>query len=217
MRLLRDLFERNAAWAQRTESEDPGFFSRLRVQQTPNFFWIGCSDSRVPAEQITDLKPGDLFVHRNVANVVAHQDLSCQAALQFAVDVLKVKHVLVVGHHGCGGVRAAMQDHELPGPAGEWLQPVRTLYCAQADRFSGWVDAQTRWDKLCELNVIEQVSALCGAAVIQRAWGRRQELAVHGWIYDLRDGRLQDLNVTVTSDAECPGAVEAARRRVMIT
>jgi carbonic anhydrase len=202
MRLLRDLFDKNAEWARRTEAEEPGFFTRLTGEQTPHFFWIGCSDSRVPAEQITGLMPGDLFVHRNVANLVAHQDLSCQAALQYAVDVLRIRHVLVVGHHGCGGVRAAMNKQELSGPAGEWLRPLRELYEQKREYFESWSDDQARWDKLCELNVIAQVGALSRTPLIERAWDRGQELAVHGWIYDLRDGRLQDLNVTITSKAE---------------
>jgi carbonic anhydrase len=204
MRLLRDLFDKNAEWARRTETEEPGFFARLSGQQTPQFFWIGCSDSRVPAEQITGLMPGDLFVHRNVANLVAERDLSCQAALQYAVDVLKIRHVLVVGHHGCGGVRAAMGEQELPGPAGEWLRPLRDIYQERAEFFEKWPD-QARWDKLCELNVVAQVYALGHMPVIRDAWQRGQELALHGWIYDLRDGRLQDLNVTITSEVECAG------------
>jgi carbonic anhydrase len=215
MRLLKELFDRNAEWAQRMEADDPGFFARLTAQQSPHFFWIGCSDSRVPAEQITGLIPGDLFVHRNVANIVAHEDLSCQAALQFAVEVLKVGHVLVVGHHGCGGVRAAMQEQELSGPTGEWLRPVRSLYEEQRDHFSHWKDHQARWDKLCELNVISQVDALCRSPLIRRAWDRGQQIAVHGWIYDLRDGRLQDLNATVTSEGESFPAIDEARRRAM--
>jgi carbonic anhydrase len=214
MRLLRDLFDRNAEWAERMEAEEPGFFTRLSSQQTPQFFWIGCSDSRVPAEQITGLMPGDLFVHRNVANLTTHQDMSCQAALQFAVDVLKVAHVMVVGHYGCGGVRAAMQERELPGPTGEWLQPVRALYQRQKEAFLSWPDVTVRWDKLCELNVIEQVEALCHGSVIREAWQRCQQVAIHGWIYDLRDGRLQDLNVTVTSESECSQAIQASRERV---
>jgi carbonic anhydrase len=204
MRLLRDLFEKNAAWAHRTETDEPGFFKRLSGQQSPQFFWIGCSDSRVPAEQITGLMPGDLFVHRNVANLVAHRDLSCQAALQYAVDVLKIGHVLVVGHHGCGGVRAAMDKEELPGPAGEWLRPLRAIYQERADIFAQ-LPEQARWDRLCELNVIGQVKALGQMSIIRAAWDRGQALAVHGWIYDLRDGRLQDLNVTITSEVECAG------------
>lgn len=202
MRLLRDLFERNAAWASRTEAEEPGFFTNLTRAQTPHFFWIGCSDSRVPAEQITGLMPGELFVHRNVANLVAHRDVSGQAALQYAVDVLKTRHVLVVGHHGCGGVRAAMEDGELPGPAGEWLRPLRSIYKNREEYFAQWTNEQERWDKLCELNVIAQVDALCNTPIVLSAWERGQELAIHGWIYDLRDGRLQDLNVTITSKAE---------------
>ena len=203
MELLRELFEKNAKWASRTEAEDPGFFGRLTAQQAPQFFWIGCSDSRVPATQITGLMPGEIFVHRNVANLVAHQDLSCHAALQYAVDVLKVRNVLVVGHHGCGGVRAAMQDQELPGPIGEWLRPVRALYQERQGFFSNWNNHQERWDKLCELNVVAQVDALCEIPIIHSAWERGQELAVHGLIYDVRDGRLQDLNVTATSKREC--------------
>lgn len=203
MRLLKELFEKNVKWANRTEAEDPGFFGRLTSQQAPHFFWIGCSDSRVPATQITGLMPGEIFVHRNVANLVVHHDLSCHAALQYAVDVLKVRHVLVVGHHGCGGVRAAMQEQELTGPIDEWLRPVRALYERREEDFESSHDFQARWDKLCALNVVAQVDALCQVSIIHQAWERGQDLAIHGWIYDVRDGRLQDLNVTVTSKEEC--------------
>ena len=198
MKLLLNLFQNNEAWALRTLAEDPEFFDRLMNQQAPHFFWIGCSDSRVPATQIVGLTPGDIFVHRNVANLVAHLDANSQSALQYATDLLGVRHVIIVGHYRCGGVRAAMQPERMPDPIHHWLEPVRKLYERERATFDAIEDDQRRWDRLCELNVIEQVRITCQMPIIQAAWARGQALAIHGWIYSVSDGRLRDLNVTVS-------------------
>ena len=202
MKLLQNLFKNNEAWASHTLAEDPGFFDRLVHQHAPQFFWIGCSDSRVPATQIVGLPPGEVFVHRNVANLVAHLDLNSQSALQYATDSLGVKHIMIVGHYGCGGVRAAMQDVALPQPLGHWLEPVRQIYQSNRARFDPIEDEQTRWDLLCELNVIAQVATCRQMPIVQNAWERGQALAIHGWIYSVRDGRLRDLNVTISPELE---------------
>ncbi len=195
---LKHLFENNRAWAERIAARDPDFFAKLAAQQAPEYLWIGCSDSRVPANEIVGLLPGELFVHRNVANVVVHTDLNCLSVLQFAVDVLRVTHVIVCGHYGCGGVRAALGQNRL-GLVDNWLrhiQDVRERHAAQVDAES---DPSARVDRLCELNVIEQVRNVCQTSIVEDAWDRGQPLAVHGWIYGLQDGRLHDLNVTVSS------------------
>jgi len=189
--------------------QDPEFFERLSQQQAPQFLWIGCSDSRVPANQIVGLLPGEMFVHRNVANVVIHTDLNCLSVLQFAVDVLRVGHIIVCGHYGCGGVRAALNDDKL-GLVDNWLrhvQDVRGRHRAQLDSLAG--DAQ-RHARLCELNVIEQVVNVSRTTVVRDAWLRGQSLAVHGWIYGLRDGLLRDLGMCVTSEAEIAPCYTAA-------
>ncbi|HWZ32369.1 MAG TPA: carbonic anhydrase [Bryobacteraceae bacterium] len=196
MRLLGDLFRNNQEWAQRTESHTPGFFERLAEQQAPQYFWIGCADSRVPANEIVGLMPGEIFVHRNVANVVNPFDPNCGACLHYAVDVLRVKHVMVVGHYGCGGIRAVL-DGEYRGKVGEWLAPVRAIHQKYAAYLDG--DHQAQWKTLSELNVVEQTAAVWKSPVVQEAWSAGRELAVHGWIYSVRDGLLRDLNVTVTS------------------
>jgi carbonic anhydrase len=201
MRALGQLFANNRAWAAGLLREDPDFFSRLSRQQAPPYFWIGCSDSRVPANEIVGLPPGELFVHRNVANVVAHSDLNCLSALQFAVDVLKVGHVIVCGHYGCGGVQAALRG-ERHGLVDNWLRHVRDVH----DKHQPGVDALGDWrrraDRLCELNIIEQVVNVCQSTVVRDAWSRGQALAVHGWIYHLEDGLLRDLGLCVTTDAD---------------
>jgi carbonic anhydrase len=210
MRLLSDLFVKNRAWATEMVRRDPEFFARLSSQQAPQYFWIGCADSRVPANQIVDLPPGEMFVHRNVANVVAHSDLNCLAALQFAVDVLRVRHVIVCGHYGCGGVLAALRSDRL-GLVDNWLryvQDVRTKYQPQLDALA--TEAQ-RHRRLCELNVIEQVVNVSQATVVRDAWIRGQELAVHGWVYDLQDGLLRDLGLCVAADGEATAGAAAAR------
>jgi carbonic anhydrase len=201
MRKLPELFENNRAWARRITEEDPLFFQSLLAQQTPKFLWIGCSDSRVPANEIVGLQPGELFVHRNVANVVVHSDLNCLSVLQFAVDVLKVEHVIVCGHYGCGGVRAAYQGTSL-GLVDLWLRHVQEVHERHEHAIAAHVAEEACIDRLCELNVIEQTHHVCHTTIAQDAWRRRQPLSVHGWIYDLRDGLLRDLCCTVTGAAQ---------------
>ncbi len=197
MRLLTQLLENNRAWATKITQEDPDFFGRLSDQQAPGYLWIGCSDSRVPANQIVGLLPGDMFVHRNVANVVVHTDLNCLSAIQFAVDVLRVEDIIVCGHYGCGGVLAALQNQKL-GLVDNWLrhvQDVRAKHRAQLDALATEEEQHAR---LCELNVIEQVANLIQTTAVRDVWERRQPLDVHGWIYDLRDGLIKDLGVSVS-------------------
>jgi carbonic anhydrase len=197
MKPLDDLFENNRKWSVDMTRQDADFFQRLSAQQSPRYLWIGCSDSRVPANQIVGLLPGDMFVHRNVANVVVHTDLNCLSAIQFAVDVLHVEHIIVCGHYGCGGVLAALQNSKL-GLIDNWLrhvQDVRAKHRSQIDSLSTEAEQHAR---LCELNVIEQVANVSQTTVVHDAWSRQQSLAVHGWIYGLTDGLLRDLGVTVT-------------------
>ena len=191
MRALSHLFANNRRWAAETIAREPGFFERLAHQQTPEFLWIGCSDSRVPANQIVGLLPGEMFVHRNVANVVVHADLNCLSAIQFAVDVLKVRHVIVCGHYGCSGVLAALRDDRL-GLADNWLRHVQDVRWKHEAELSK-VGAEERHRRLCELNVREQVVNVRQTTVLREAEGRGQQVAVHGWIYDIRDGLLHDL------------------------
>lgn len=200
MRLLQDLFDNNRLWAKREVDADPQFFERLVAQQTPDFLWIGCSDSRVPANQITGLMPGEVFVHRNIANIVKRDDPNCDAVMQYAIEVLRVKHILVVGHYRCGGVAAAMEPNT-GGLIGEWLAPLREIYVRNRAELEG-LQTQQCWDRLCELNVISQACSVCESLDVRQAWSRGQELAVHGWIYSVQDGLLRDLNVTVTGPAE---------------
>jgi carbonic anhydrase len=203
MDLLSHLFESNRAWATEMARQDPEFIVRLSEQQRPEYLWIGCSDSRVPANQIVGLLPGQMFVHRNVANVVVHADLNCLSAIQFAVEVLRVGHVIVCGHYGCGGVLAALRDEKL-GLIDNWLrhvQDVRWKHQAQLEQLE---NEQLQHDRLCELNVIEQVINVSQTTVVRDAWARGQALAVHGWIYDLRDGLLRALGLSVTSTEELP-------------
>ncbi len=195
--MLKHLFANNRAWAAKMTREDPEFFSRLASQQAPEYLWIGCADSRVPANEIVGLAPGELLVHRNVANVVVHADLNCLSVLQFAVEVLNVEHIIVCGHYGCGGVRAALRDDRL-GLVDNWLrhvQDVRWKHHAQLDLLP---TEEKRHDRLCELNVNEQVVNVSQTTVVRDAWARGQSLSVHGWIYDLHDGLLRDLGVSVT-------------------
>jgi carbonic anhydrase len=196
--LLKHLFANNRAWAARMTRQDPEFFSRLSSQQAPEYMWIGCADSRVPANEIVGLAPGELLVHRNVANVVVHADLNCLSVLQFAVEVLNVKHVIVCGHYGCGGVRAALRDDRL-GLVDNWLrhvQDVRWKHLTELDRLAS---EEEQHHRLCELNVVEQVVNVSQTTVVRDAWTRGQALSVHGWIYDLHDGLLRDLGVSVTT------------------
>jgi carbonic anhydrase len=198
MRLLARLFDNNQRWAAGMRARDPQFFDRLVHQQTPEFLWIGCSDSRVPANEIVGLLPGEMFVHRNVANVVVHTDLNCLSVLQYAVDVLSVRHVIVCGHYGCGGVRAALEGAR-HGLVDNWLQHVRDVQQTHAERLERLTDAEERHEVLCELNVAKQVRNVCETTIVQDAWRRGQDLAVHGWIYSLDDGRLRDLEVCINA------------------
>ena len=193
---LSDLLQRNHEWAARIEREQPGFFAQLSQQQAPEFLWIGCSDSRVPANQIIDMAPGEVFVHRNIANVVVHTDLNCLSVMQFAVDVLKVRHILVVGHYGCGGVHAALTQRRL-GLADNWVRHVADVAEKHGARLAPLPDEQHRHDRLCELNVLEQVVNVCQTSILQDAWVRGQDVAVHGWVYRLEDGRVRDLGMHV--------------------
>ena len=195
---LSELFANNRAWAEAQIRRDRTFFERLCAIQSPDYLWIGCADSRVPANEIVGLAPGELFVHRNVANVVAPDDTNCVAVLQYAIEALAVKHVIVCGHYGCGGVEAALGT-SLNGPLERWLQHVRDVRSIHAMEVDRLPEHQARWRRLCELNVMEQVRAVCRVPAVREAWHRRQPLAVHGWIYDLRDGLLRDLNVSVAA------------------
>ena len=201
MPTLDHLFAQNKAWAEDIRRRDPEFFEKLSRQQSPDYLWIGCSDSRVPANEIVGLLPGEMFVHRNVANVVAHTDLNCLSVMQFAVDILKVRHVIVTGHYGCGGVRAVFQGERV-GLSDNWLRHVQDVRQKHAEFLAGIPDAAGAADRLCELNVIEQVANVCQTTIVRDAWERGQELTVHGWIYGLQDGLLRDLNTTVTGVAE---------------
>ena len=205
---LQERLDRNRLWAARTEARRPGFFTELLRQQAPQYLWIGCADSRVPANELVDLLPGELFVHRNVANVVAHSDLNALSVIQFAVDGLKVQHVIVVGHSGCGGVLAALNDIRV-GLADNWIRHVQDV----RNRHQAWLStlpAAEQVDALGELNVIEQARNVCQTTVVRDAWARGQELVVHGWFYGLHDGLLQDLKVTVPGAAEMATAFDAA-------
>ncbi len=196
MRTLQQLFENNRAWASRIRAQDADFFLKLSAQQSPSYLWIGCSDSRVPANEIVGLMPGELFVHRNIANLVVHTDLNCLSVLQFAVDLLKVRHVIVCGHYGCSGVNAALRRDRL-GLSDNWLRHVQDVHEKHAASLAA--DPASAAERLCELNVVEQVANVCQTSIARDAWERGQALNVHGWIYGLRDGRLHDLGATVTS------------------
>jgi carbonic anhydrase len=210
---LDDLLERNRAWAEAQSAQDPHFFKRLSEQQAPKYLWIGCSDSRVPANQIIDMAPGEVFVHRNVANVVVHTDLNALSTIQFAVDVLKVAHILVVGHYGCGGVQAVLEDLRL-GLVDNWLRHVADVRHKYAEALDHLSDPHERHARLCELNVIEQAVNVCQTTVVQDAWQRGQDLSVHGWIYSLRDGRVRDLGVHVSDATQIAPSVAAALERI---
>jgi carbonic anhydrase len=209
MRRLHQLFANNRAWAEDLARRDPDFFTRLARQQTPQYLWIGCSDSRVPANQIVGLLPGEMFVHRNVANVVVHTDLNCLSALQFAVDVLRVRHIIVCGHYGCGGVLAALRDDRL-GLIDNWLRHVQDVRSRHHGQLAGIAGEKRCHDRLCELNVIEQVVNVCHTTVVREAWARGQDLTVHGWIYALGDGLLRDLGMCVTCETEMTACYAAA-------
>jgi carbonic anhydrase len=212
MRVLSHLFANNRAWASDMLRHDPEFFERLSRQQAPQYLWIGCSDSRVPANQIVGLLPGEMFVHRNVANVVVHTDLNCLSVLQFAVDVLRVGHVIVCGHYGCGGVLAALRNDRY-GLVDNWLRHVHDVYHKHRVNLDALETEERRHVRLCELNVIEQVVNTCETTVVRDAWARGQALAVHGWIYGLGDGLLRDLGMCVTAEGELSARYAAARTR----
>jgi carbonic anhydrase len=213
MRVLSQLFENNRAWAEAMTRQEPDFFARLARQQAPQYMWIGCSDSRVPANQIVGLLPGEMFVHRNVANVVVHTDLNCLSVLQFAVEVLRVRHVIVCGHYGCGGVLAALRDDQL-GLIDNWLRHVQDVWSKYRIALAQLPSEKERHDRLCECNVIEQVVNVCHTTVVREAWARGQALAVHGWIYGLGDGLLRDLGMCVTSQADLSACYAAASARL---
>ncbi|RLA44085.1 MAG: carbonate dehydratase [Gammaproteobacteria bacterium] len=194
---LKHLLESNRQWAAERLATNPQFFSGLSQQQTPEYLWIGCSDSRVPANQIIDLPPGEVFVHRNIANVVVHTDLNCLSVVQYAVEVLKVKHIIVCGHYGCGGVQAAMENKE-HGLIDNWLQHIRDVYRYYRAEIDACADNNEKLDRLCEKNVIQQVLNVCGSTVIQNAWANNEALSVHGWIYSIKDGLLRDLGISMS-------------------
>jgi carbonic anhydrase len=195
---LEELFTNNEAWLARKLGEDPDFFSRLKDQQSPDYLWIGCSDSRVPANQIIGLPPGEVFVHRNIANVVVNSDLNCLSVIQFAVDLLKVKHIMVVGHYGCSGVGAAVYGKRV-GLADNWLQHVHDVYNKHSDLLAEWPIGEARHRRMVELNTIEQAAHVCHTTIVEDAWARGQSLTIHGWAYGVHDGRLRDLGMTVDS------------------
>lgn len=205
MQTLSHLFQNNKIWAALIQQQDPSFFKKLSQQQLPNSLWIGCSDSRVPANQIVGLLPGELFVHRNIANLVVHTDLNCLSVIQFAVELLKVRHIIVCGHYGCSGVQATLRGDRL-GLSDNWLRHVQDVRLKHQRVLATVRDDSEAVDRLCELNVIEQVSNVCQTSVARDAWERGQELAVHGWIYGLHDGLLRDLNVTIADFHQVPAA-----------
>jgi carbonic anhydrase len=209
MRRLRQLFDNNRKWADRMRERDPDFFDTLAHQQAPEFLWIGCSDSRVPANEIVGLLPGEMFVHRNVANVVVHTDLNCLSVMQYAVEVLAVRHIIVCGHYGCGGIEAASDDRAL-GLIDNWLRHVQDVARKHEGVLAAISDLAARRDRLCELNVIEQVANVSATTIVRGAWQRGQALAVHGWIYRVSDGLLRDLGLCVESDSDLAGGYAAA-------
>ena len=198
MKTLKHIFEKNRQWADAVNDRDPEFFSRLAAQQYPKYLWIGCSDSRVPANQIMDLPPGEVFVHRNIANVVVHTDLNCLSVIHFAIEVLKVKHIIVCGHYGCGGVMAAMEDQD-HGMIDNWLRHIKDVRRFNSESLDG-LDEHEKLDRLCELNVKEQVSNVCNTPVVQKVWKEGGELTVHGWIYNIHNGRLIDMGAVDSTD-----------------
>ncbi len=213
MRYLPELFENNRAWVHEVTARDPDFFRRLAEIQSPKYLWIGCSDSRVPANQITGLQPGEVFVHRNVANAVVHTDLNCLSVIQFAVDVLAVDHVIVCGHYGCGGVKAALTGERL-GLIDNWLRHVQDVRDKHADLLAPEMSLAARWERLCELNVIEQVRNVSQTSIVRDAWARGRELIVHGWIYRLSDGRLRDLGVSMERNGDLESAYSGGLARL---
>ena len=200
MNTLKHLLDSNLVWAESIKRKDPEFFTRLSKQQAPEYLWIGCSDSRVPANQITNLQPGEVFVHRNIANVVVHTDLNCLSVIQYAVEILKVKHIIVCGHYGCGGIKAALENQE-HGLIDNWLRHVKDVIRFNEAKFDG-LEHDEKLDLLCELNVKEQVKNICNTTIVQNAWKQGKELSIHGWIYSIENGVLKDLDTCFTSTDE---------------
>lgn len=198
MRVLRNLFENNRKWTEKVKKSDPDFFLNLSKQQKPEYLWIGCSDSRVSANEIVGMLPSEIFVHRNIANLVIHTDLNCLSVIQYAVEVLKVKHIIVCGHYGCGGIQAAMENKE-HGLIDNWLRNIKDLFRYHQAQIDSLQNQKEKLNLLCELNVVEQVANICHTTIVQSAWKSGQELAVHGWIYSIEDGILKDLNVCITN------------------
>ena len=213
MTTLDELLKNNREWAAQVRREDPGFFKRLSQQQAPKYLWIGCSDSRVPANQILGLAPGEVFVHRNIANVVVHADLNCLSVIQFAVDLLKVEHILVVGHYGCSGVHASLTGKRV-GLADNWLRHVGDVAQKHVPLLDEVETDSMKHARLCELNAIEQVVNVCQTTVVQDAWARGQPLSVHGWVYSLLDGRVRNMGMDVSAPDELAGAYETALARL---
>jgi carbonic anhydrase len=209
MTTLRKLFEKNRNWANRITARDPQFFKKLSKLQAPDYLWIGCADSRVPANEIVGLLPGEMFVHRNIANMVVHTDLNCLSVMQFAVDVLRVHHIIVVGHYGCGGVRAALQKKRL-GLIDNWLRHIQDVHAKHAQSIASLKDLSARIDRLCEINVIEQVGNVCQTSIVLDAWERGQSLTVHGWVYGLSDGLIRDLGVSIEGPKGVDGILDRA-------
>jgi carbonic anhydrase len=195
-RQLKSLFKRNKAWAQGITEKNPNFFSNLSKQQSPEYLWIGCADSRVPANQVVDLDPGQVFVHRNIANIVVHSDLNCLSVIQYAVEVLNVKHIVVCGHYGCGGIKAAFEDQQL-GLINNWLRHIKDVYRYHKDEIDAQATDQEKIDLLCEKNVIEQVANVCHSTIVQQAWKANKDLTIHGWIYSIENGLLKALDTDV--------------------
>ncbi|MET3999300.1 carbonate dehydratase [Marinobacterium sp. MBR-109] len=216
MKKLSTLFTNNRNWSDRIREQDPQFFPTLAGQQAPEYLWIGCSDSRVPANEIVDLLPGELFVHRNVSNIVVHTDMNCLSVLQYAVEVLKVKHVMVVGHYGCGGVRAALEKRS-HGLIDNWLRNIRDVYFKHRALVGPWRDTPAQVDMMCELNAVEQAYNVCNTTIVQDAWHRGQELSVHGWVYSLKNGRLTDLEFCAGQATEVDAELEQAIGRIEST
>ncbi|MBT8382200.1 MAG: carbonate dehydratase [Ignavibacteria bacterium] len=213
MKVLKHLFENNRKWASNKIKNDADFFKRLSQQQNPDYLWIGCSDSRVPANQIVGLPPGEVFVHRNVANLIVEKDLNCLSVIQFAVEALKVKHIIVCGHYGCGGVKTVMENKKL-GLIDNWLANIHKIKEKYDSELSEINNTAVQLSKMCELNVIEQVKNVCNTEFVQSAWQNNQSLSVHGWIYDISDGLLQDLEVCITSHSELKDEIEKAIRNI---
>ncbi len=201
MRVLKKLFDSNKQWAEQIKRADPEFFAKLSKQQNPEYLWIGCSDSRVPATEIVGMMPGEIFVHRNIANVVVHTDLNCLSVIQYAVDELKIKHIIVCGHYDCGGVKAAMDNRE-HGLIDNWLRNIKDVYRIHQEEIEAAATREEQINRLCELNVVEQVFNICHTTIVQNAWKSGQPLAVHGWIYSIEDGILKDLNVCIANRDE---------------